>query len=72
MQTVNGHHETIDTLTDRISGKGSLLRNKRAATVKSDQRRAYYWALLNEIRMLVDYIAANATHTLAEQAPGYP
>ena len=66
MQIVSGHNESIDTLTDRIPGKKSLLRNKRAATVKSDQRRAYYWALLNEIRMLVDYIAANATHTLAE------
>jgi hypothetical protein len=66
VQTVNGHNETIDTLADRIAGKRSLLRSKRAGTVKSDQRRAYYWALLNEIRMLVDYIAANATHTLAE------
>jgi len=63
---MSGHNESIDTLTDRISGKRGLLRNKRVATVKSDQRRAYYWALLNEIRMLVDYIAANATHTLAE------
>jgi hypothetical protein len=34
--------------------------------VKNDQRRAYYLALLNEIRMLVDYIVANPTQTIAE------
>jgi hypothetical protein len=34
--------------------------------VRNDQRRAYYLALLNEIRMLVDYIAADATQTIAE------
>src|ERR1700731_710345 len=66
MQAVNGHSESTETLPDLITGKRSLVRHKRVATVKNDQRRAYYWALLNEIRMLVDYIAANATHTLGE------
>ena len=34
--------------------------------VKHDQRRAYYLALLSEIRMLVDYIVADTTQTIAE------
>ena len=34
--------------------------------VRNDQRRVYYWALLNEIRMLIDYVAANATHSIGE------
>jgi hypothetical protein len=34
--------------------------------VKNEPRRAYYLALLNEIRMLVDYIAATATKTIGE------
>jgi hypothetical protein len=43
--------------------------------VKNDRRRAYYLALLNEIRMLVDYIAANPTQTIGEihiKDPGSP
>jgi hypothetical protein len=66
MQAVNGHNGSIQTASDLITRKKSILRYARAATVKNDQRRAYYWALLNEIRMLVDYIAANPTHSLGE------
>jgi hypothetical protein len=66
MHALNGHNESVETLSDRVTGKSGVFRHKRAATVKNDQRRAYYWALLNEIRMLVDYIAANATHTIGE------
>jgi hypothetical protein len=66
MHSLNGHNESIETSPDLTIGKMSVVRHKGAATVKNDQRRAYYWALLNEIRMLVDYIAANATHTIGE------
>src|ERR1700687_5582666 len=66
MQALNRHNESIETLPDLITVKRSVVRHKGAPTVKNDQRRAYDWALLNEIRMLVDYIAANATHTIGE------
>src|ERR1700730_4231777 len=66
MQALDAHNELIEAISEHITPKRGLLRYKRATTVKTDQRRAYYWALLNEIRMLVDYIAANATHTLGE------
>ena len=66
MQALNSHNESIGTISELATRKRGFLRHKRAATVKNDQRRAYYWALLNEIRMLVDYIAANADHTLGE------
>jgi hypothetical protein len=66
MQALNGHNGSIETASDLANRRRSILRYTRAATVKNDQRRAYYWALLHEIRMLVDYIAANPAHTLGE------
>jgi hypothetical protein len=66
MQALNSHNESIGTISELATRRRGFLRHKRAATAKNDQRRAYYWALLNEIRMLVDYIAANADHTLGE------
>jgi hypothetical protein len=66
MQAANAHTESTDPNFEHGSTNRGVARYKRATSVKTDQRRAYYWALLNEIRMLVDYIAAHATHTLGE------